>query len=141
MPPPSSPVPRLSSVPSDVFTVQTIASRSPLRPLASALMERDGRPPRPLLGDTIATPRHHLATDRPATSNHRAAPRRSAILPPSSPSSSLLQVVMVEQRASQGGRYTAAHPADPLHHAGEDRHRPASHFWRFGEHIPQTRTN
>ena len=31
MPPPSSPVPRLSSAPSDVLTVQTIASRSPLR--------------------------------------------------------------------------------------------------------------
>ena len=66
MPPPSSPVPRLSSVPSDVFTVHTIASRSPLRPLVSALREMDGRPPRPLLVDVIATPRHHIATERPA---------------------------------------------------------------------------
>ena len=64
MPPPSSPVPRLSSVPSDVFTVHTIASRSPLRPLVSALMERDGLPPRPLLGDVIATPRHHIASEQ-----------------------------------------------------------------------------
>lgn len=75
------------SVPSDVFTVHTIASRSPLRPLLSALRERDGRPPRPLLGDAIATPRHHIGTDRPAASDHRAAPRRSAIMPsPSTPS-------------------------------------------------------
>ena len=66
MPPPSSPVPRLSSAPSDVFTVHTIASRSPLRPLVSALRERDGRPPRPLLGDAIATTSPHLAADRPA---------------------------------------------------------------------------
>ena len=34
--------------------------------------------------------RHHLATYRPASSDHRAAPRRSAILPASSPSSSYL---------------------------------------------------
>ena len=55
MPPPSSPVPRLSSVPSAASTVHTIASRSPLRPIVPALSERDGRPPRPLLGDAIAT--------------------------------------------------------------------------------------
>ena len=66
MPPPSSPVPRLSSAPSDVFTVHTIASRSPLRPLVSALRERDGRPPRPILGDAIDTTSPHLAADRPA---------------------------------------------------------------------------
>ena len=66
MPPPSSPVPRLSSVPSAASTVHTIASRSPLRPLVSALREMDGRPPRPLLVDVIATPRHHIATERPA---------------------------------------------------------------------------
>ena len=74
MPPTSSPVPRLSSVPSAASIVHTIASRSQLRPLVPALMERDGRPPRPLLGDVIATPRNHLATDRPANSNDRAAP-------------------------------------------------------------------
>ena len=76
--------------------------------------------------------RHHLATDRPAASDHRAAPRRSAIMPASStssstspfssPSSSLLQVVMVGQRASQGGRSPPAHPCRPLHPAGVHRH-------------------
>ena len=64
MPPPSSPVPRLSSVPSDVYTVHTIASRSPLRPLVSSLREREGRPPRPVQGDAIATPRHHIASEQ-----------------------------------------------------------------------------
>ena len=73
----------------------------------------------------------HLATTSPANSSHRASPRRSAIMPASSSSSSLLQVVMVEQRASQGGRSPAAHHAAPLHPAGEDRQRPASHFRRF----------
>lgn len=43
MPPTSSPVPRLSSAPSDASTIHNIASRSPLRPLVSALRERDGR--------------------------------------------------------------------------------------------------
>ena len=52
------------SAPSDVFTVHTIASRSPLRPLVSALRERDGRPPRPILVDVIATPRHHIASEQ-----------------------------------------------------------------------------
>ena len=42
-------------------------------PLATSPRVREGRSPRPLLGDVIATPRHHLATDRPAT--RRAAPR------------------------------------------------------------------
>ena len=113
MPPPSSPVPRLSSDPSDVFTVHTIASRSPLRPLVSSLRERDGRPPLPLLVDVIAT-------TSPATSDHRAAPRRSAIMPASSssPSLSLLQVVREGQRVIQGGPPLPAHPADPLHPAG-----------------------
>ena len=70
MPPPSSPVPRLSSVPSDVFTVHTIASRSPHRPLVSALREREGRPPRPVQGDAIATtsPPHRQRT---AATGHR----------------------------------------------------------------------
>ena len=54
------------SAPSDAFTVHTIATRSPLRPLVSALRERDGRPPRPILGDAIDTTSPHLAADRPA---------------------------------------------------------------------------
>ena len=105
MPPTSSPVHRLSSAPSAASTVLNIASRSPPHPLATSPRVREGRSPRPLLGDVIATPRHHLATDRPATSSDRAAPRRSAILPTSSssPSSSILQVVRVSQsrRASR----------------------------------------
>lgn len=65
MPPTSSPVPRLSSAPSDASTVHTIASRSPLPALLSALRDRDGRPPRPLMGDAIATtspPHRHRST-------------------------------------------------------------------------------
>lgn len=83
MPPPSSPVPRLSSVPSAASTFHTIASSSPLRQLLSALREKDGRTPRPLLGDAIATtspPHRHRST------SSRAAPRRFAILPASSTS-------------------------------------------------------
>ena len=64
MPPLSSPVPRLSSAPSDVYTVHTIASRSPPHPLATSHRVRDGRPPRPLLVDVIATPRHHIASEQ-----------------------------------------------------------------------------
>ena len=53
MPPTSSPVPRLSSVPSAALTVRTIASGSPSHPVAPS--ERDGREPCPALGDVIAT--------------------------------------------------------------------------------------
>ena len=81
MPPTSSPVPRLSSVPSAASTVHTTASRSPLTTSHHHRMK--WRPPRPLLGDAIATTSQHLAADRPTTSS-RAAPRRSAILPASS---------------------------------------------------------
>ena len=77
MTPPSSHVPRLSSAPSAFYTVHTIASRSPLRPLVPALRERDVRPPRPLLGDVIATPRHHIASDQqPANSSQQTAVQR-----------------------------------------------------------------
>ena len=48
----------------------------------------EGRQPRPVLGDVIATTSPHLAADRPTTSDHRAAPRRSAIMPASSSSPS-----------------------------------------------------
>ena len=124
MPPTSSTVHRLSSAPSAASTVLNIASRSPPHPLATSQRVREGRSPRPLLGDVIATPRHHLATDRPATSSDRAAHRRSAILPASSssPSSSILQVVRAGHRVSQGGPPLPAHPSDTLHHAGVPRH-------------------
>ena len=120
MSPTSSPVPRLSSAPSAASTVLNITRRSPPHPLATSPRVREGRSPRPLLGDVIATPRHHLATDRPATSSDRAAPRRSAILPTSSssPSSSILQVVMASQsrRASrrEGRERTRAKDAADL---------------------------
>ena len=89
MPPPFSPVPRLSSAPSDASTIHTIASRSPLRPLVSALRERDGRLPRPLLGDVIATtsppPRHRSpSSQRPQGSASTVChPARLVLFPPS----------------------------------------------------------
>ena len=89
MPPTSSPVPRLSSAPSDASTVHTIASRSPLRPLVSAIRERDGRLPRPLLGDVIATTspphRHRLtSSQRPQGSASTVChPPRLVLFPPS----------------------------------------------------------
>ena len=54
IPPTSSPVPRISSVPSAASTVHTIASG---HLLTLSQKEREGRPPRPLLGDVIATDR------------------------------------------------------------------------------------
>ena len=54
------------------ITIHTIASRSPLRQLVSTLRDRYGRPPRPLLGDVIATPRHHIASEQqPAATGQR----------------------------------------------------------------------
>ena len=50
--------------PSDVFTVHTIASRSPPHPLATSHRVREGRPPRPVQCDAIATHRHHIAIDQ-----------------------------------------------------------------------------
>lgn len=50
-----SPVPRISSVSSAASTVHTIASG---HLLTLSQKEREGRPPRPLLGDVIATPHH-----------------------------------------------------------------------------------
>lgn len=83
MPPQSLPVPRLSSVPSATFTVHTIASRSPLRPLVSALRERDGRPPRPLLGDVIATtsPANNRGSSPAGAVCHPAASRLRPFVP------------------------------------------------------------
>ena len=49
------------SAPSDVFTIHTIDSRSYLT--TSHNHRRDGRTPRPLLGDAIATTSQHLASD------------------------------------------------------------------------------
>ena len=66
MPPPSSPVPRLSYVPSDVYTVNTIASRSPLRHLVSAI-RGEGRKATPSgSGRCYRHTSPHIAADRPA---------------------------------------------------------------------------
>ena len=78
MPPPSSPVPRLSSAPSAASTVHTISSRSPIT--TSHHHRREGRPPRPLLVDVIATPRQQSEGQRIGL---------SVILPASSSSSPL----------------------------------------------------
>ena len=64
MPPPSSPVPRLSSVPSDVFTVQP----SPAAHHFARLCQRSGRRTGGLLVRFWAMlsppPRHHIASEQ-----------------------------------------------------------------------------
>ena len=118
MPPTSSPVHHLSSAPSAASTVLTIASRSPPHPLATSPRVREGRSPRPLLGDVIATPR------RRSTSS-RASPRRSAILPASSSSPSPLPGCE-GRAASKPGRAilsrSSCRPSPPC--------RGASAYWR-----------
>ena len=94
MPPPSSPVPCLSSVLSAVLTVHTIASRSPLRHTSPPI---DQQPQGS--ASTVCHP--------------------ARLVPASLP---IRQVVRVGQRASQGGRSLASHPAAPLHPAGVPRH-------------------
>lgn len=131
MPPPSSPVPRLPSVPSAVLTVRTIASSLPPHPIAPS--GRNGRAPCPPLGDVIAATSPPIAQQQTEGQGFGLP----VILPASSPPSG----GGVGQTTSQGRGSPPAHPADPLHPAGEDRQRPASHFWRFWAHIPPTRTN
>ena len=65
MPPPSSPVPRLSSVPSDVFTVHTIASRSPLRHHRTSSQDerKDGHPVR-FWAMPSPPHRHYIASEQ-----------------------------------------------------------------------------
>ena len=134
MPPPSSPVPRLSSALSAVFTVCTISSRSPLRPLLSALRDRDEVAASSASGRCN---RHHIATtsppidQQPATTGHRLG--LSAILPASSsspPSGG------EGRSASQGGRSPPAHPVGTLYPAGV-RPNICGHLQR-GAEIRQT---
>ena len=125
MPPTSSPVHHLSSAPSAASTVLTIASRSPHHPLATSPRVREGRSPRPLLDDVIATPRHHLATDRPATSSDRAAHRRSAILPTSSSSPSPLPGCEGRAASKPGRAILSRSPCRPSPPC-----RGASAYWR-----------
>ena len=90
MPPTSRPFLASPSAPSDVFTIHTIDSCSHLT--TSNHHRRDGRPPRPLLGDAIATPRHR------STSSKRpqgiASGCLSSILPRPLPCPPLLSVAL-----------------------------------------------
>ena len=90
MPPTSRPFLASPSAPSDVFTIHTIDSRSHLT--TSNHHRRDGRPPRPLLGDAISTPRHR------STSSKRpqgiASGCLSSILPRPLPCPPLLYVAL-----------------------------------------------
>ena len=65
------------------LTVRTIASGSPLRPLVSSLREMDGRPPRPLLGDVIATtsPANNRGSSPAGAVCHPAASRLRPFVP------------------------------------------------------------
>ena len=117
MPPTSSPVPRLSSVPSDVLAVRTIASRSNGR----TTNKGEGRAgTMPGSGGMPSPPhRHHIATTSPPIDQQPDGQHRgpSVILPASH--LPLRQVVRVWQRTSQGRRSPPAHPVDPLHPAWE----------------------
>ena len=103
-PPTSRPFLASPSAPSDVFTIHTIDSRSHLT--TSNYHRRDGRPLRPLLGDAIATHRHHLAADRPTTSS-RATPRsvchppRLVLLPVSLPLPHVVRVWQSKRASSR----------------------------------------
>ena len=117
MPPPSSPVPRLSSVLSAVPTVHTIASRSPLRRHRTSNQdERKGG--HPVRFWAMSSP-HLATTSAPIDSDQQqgsASPRLpSCPLRPLPRPLPLPQVVRVGQRASQGGRSPPAHSVDPLH--------------------------
>lgn len=121
MPPTSSPVPRLSSVPSAVFTVHTIASRAnaPRR----TLTQRKGGHPVRFWVMSSPPPRHQ------STSSHRATPRLSAILPASSPSSSSSPLPGGKGMAeSQPGRailcLSACRPSPPCRGASEYMRTP-----------------
>ena len=122
MPPPSSPVPRLSSVPSAVLAVRTIASRSPGR----TTNKREGRE------DTLPgsgwmpspPPRHRSTSNQKGSASFCLSSCPPRPLPRPLP---LHQVVRVGKRASQGGRSPPAHPADPLHPAGV----PSAHSVKF----------
>ena len=120
MPPTSRPFLASPSAPSDVFTIHTIDSRSHLT--TSNYHRRDGRPPRPLLGDAIAT------TSQPIDQQPDGQPRRlSVILPASSSSPSSSPPSGGEGRAeSQPGRAipsrSSCRPSPPC--------RGASAYWR-----------
>ena len=105
---PPRPRPRLSSVPSDASTVHTIAIRSPLTTSHHHRME--GRPPRPILGDVIATtsPPIDQQQGRASTVCHSA--RLVLVL---FPVPIFLQMVRGVQRASQGRAIPSSSPRRP----------------------------
>lgn len=101
MPPPSSPVPRLSSCSVCCPTVHTIASAHPLATSHKQPGREEGRAPRPVLGDTITTPRHTSPPiDQQPQGSASTVCHPARLVPASLP---LRQVVRVGQRASQGG--------------------------------------
>ena len=120
MPPPSSPVPRLSFVPSDVYTVHTIASRSPLRPLVPALSERTGGHLVRFWAMSSPPHRHRSTSNQKGSASCCLSSCPPRPLPRPLP---LHQVVRVGQTTIQGGPPLSAHPADPLHPAGVPRHK------------------
>ena len=87
MPPTSRPFLASPSAPSAVFTIHTSDSCSHLT--TSNHHRRDGRPPRPLLGDAIATTSPPI-DQKQATTGHRLG--LTVILPASSSSPSLSSV-------------------------------------------------
>ena len=106
MSPTSSPVPRLSSVPSAVLAVRTIASRSPGRTTNKGEERGDTLPGS---GWMPSPPPLHRSTSNQKGSHSfclSSCPPRP--LPRPLP---LHQVVRVGKRASQGGRSPPAHPA------------------------------
>ena len=134
MPPPSSPVPRLSSALSAVFTVCTISSRSPLRPLLSALRDRDE------VAASSASGRCHRHTSPPHRQRTAATGHRLDVLP-SCPPRPLPRIYPPPsggegRSASQGGRSPPAHPVGTLYPAGV-RPNICGHLQR-GAEIRQT---
>ena len=111
----SSCPPRLSSVPSAVLTVRTIASRSSGRTTnkgegRAGTLPGSGWMPSP-------PPRHR------STSNQKgSASFCLSSCPPRPLPRPLFQVVRVGQTTIHGGPPLPAHPADPIHHAGVPRH-------------------
>ena len=85
--------------------MSTPSTPSPAARHFAILCQRSGRGTGGHLIRFRAMPSPHLATTSPANSSHRASPRRSAILPASFNSSSILQVVRAGQPARAGDSF------------------------------------
>ena len=109
----SSCLPRLSSVPSAVLTVRTIASRSSGRTTNKGEGRADTMPGSGWMPSP--PPRHRSTSNQKGSASFCLSSCPPRPLPRPLP---LHQVVRVGQRASRGGRSPPAHPADPLHPAG-----------------------